>query len=112
MYENDVIIYGRSNMYQFEHEGKKIKLVPCQPKIELDEQKPVATKTTKCICLINAKAFSQEVEKRASFMILITKEVIEEPSTLIPPKVSPLITEFAIVFPEDLPDKLPPMHDI
>jgi len=28
LYDNDVTIHGRSNMCQFEYEGKKIKLTP------------------------------------------------------------------------------------
>ena len=45
-------------------------------------------------------------------MILTIREVIEEPSTRIPPKVIPVITEFADIFLEDLQDKLPLMCDI
>ena len=31
LYDNDVTIHSRSNMYRFEHEGKKIKLTPYRP---------------------------------------------------------------------------------
>ena len=74
--------------------------------------------------MISAKAFNQDVEKGASFAILtirevnkepnnpIPPEVNKEPSNPIPPKATPVITEFADVFPDDLSDKLPPMHDI
>ena len=99
-------------MSQFEHGGKKIKLLLCQTKTEQDEQKHVAAKKIKGISLNNAKAFSQEVEKWAPFLILTTKKVIEEPSSLIPPKVTPVIMEFANVFSEDLTDKLSPLRDI
>ena len=45
-------------------------------------------------------------------MILVTKEITKESNTAIPPEVTSVIAEFADVFPEDLPDKLPPMRDI
>ena len=55
-------------------------------KTEQTEQKHVTMKKTNCIYLINANIFSQDVEKGAPFMILTTREFIEEPITLIPPK--------------------------
>ena len=99
-------------MCQFEHEGKKIKLLPREPKAESSEPKPATVKKTNSISLITAKAFSQDVEKGAPFVILATKEITKESNTAIPSEVTPLIAEFADVFPEDLPDKLPPMRDI
>jgi len=44
--------------------------------------------------------------------MLTTKEVNKKPSNLIPPEVTLVIMEFADVFPDDLPDKLPLMRDI
>jgi len=98
-------------MYQFEHEGKNVKLLPCPPKIEQAELNPVAAKKTNSVSLISAKVFSQDVERGASFMILTIRELNKEPRNPIPPKVTPLITEFDDVFPDDLPDKLPLMRD-
>ena len=62
--------------------------------------------------MITAKDFSQDVKKGAPFVILATKEITKESNTAIPHKVTPVIAEFADVFPEDLPDKLPVMRDI
>ena len=31
LYDNDITIHGRLNTCQFEHEGKKIKLIPYRP---------------------------------------------------------------------------------
>ena len=45
-------------------------------------------------------------------MILATKEITKKSNTVIPPEVTLVIAEFADVFPEDLPDRLPPMRDI
>jgi len=45
-------------------------------------------------------------------MILTVREVVEEVDSTIPPEVTPVIKEFSDVFPEALPNKLPPMRDI
>ncbi|XP_020258176.1 uncharacterized protein LOC109834550 [Asparagus officinalis] len=112
LYDNDVTIYGRSNTCHFEHEGKKIKLLPSAPKTKQPEQKPIAVKKNKGVSLITTKEIRQEFEKGAPVMILTAREVTKESSNPLPPEVTPVITEFADVFPEDLPDKLPPMRDI
>ena len=64
------------------------------------------------VSLITAKAFNQDLEKGAPFVIFTTKKVTKDTNTLIPPEITPLNAKFADVFPEDLPDKLPPMRDI
>jgi len=87
---------------------KKIKLLSREPKAEPSEPKPTTVKNTNSISLITAKAFSQDVEKGAPFVILATKKIAKESNTAIPPEVTPVIAEFADVFPEDLP----PMRDI
>ena len=69
-------------------------------------------KKSNSISLITAKAFIQDLEKGDPFVILATKKVTKETNTLIPPKVTPMIVEFADVFPEDLPDKLSLMRNI
>jgi len=52
------------------------------------------------------------MDKRAPFLILATRKVTKKSNTLIPPEATLVIAEFADVFPEDLTDKVPPMHDI
>ena len=47
IFDNDVHIYGRSNMCLFEHEGKKVKLLPSQPKNNIAEKNSVTAKQTK-----------------------------------------------------------------
>jgi len=64
-YDKDVTIHGRSNMCQFEHKGKKIKLLAREPEAELSESKPTTVKKANRISLIAAKAFGQDVEKGA-----------------------------------------------
>ena len=45
-------------------------------------------------------------------MILAAGEVVKTPDSTIPSEVTPVIEEFSDVFPEDLPNKLPPMRNI
>jgi len=104
LYDKNITIYGRSNMCQFDHEGKKIKLLPREPKVEPSKPKPTTVKKTNSITLITVKVFSQDVEKGAPFVILVTKQITKESNTEIPPEVTPVIAKFADVFPEDLHD--------
>ena len=67
-------------MCQFEHEGKKIKLLPHEPKAESSESKPTTVKKTNSISLIIAKVISQDVEKGAPFVILATKKLLRNPT--------------------------------
>ena len=50
----------------------------------------------------------------AQVIILVAREVAKESHETILPEVTvtPIITKFADVFPNDLPDQLPPMRDI
>ena len=77
---------------------KEDKLLPREPKVELSEPKPTTVNKTNSISLITTKAFSQDVEKGATFVILATKKITKEFNTAIPPKVTPMIAEFADVF--------------
>jgi len=77
LYDKDVTIYSRSNICQFEHEGKKIKLLPREPKVEPPEPKPAAAKKSNSVSLITIRAFSQDMEKGAPFVILGNQEIYQ-----------------------------------
>jgi len=72
-------------MCQFEHEGKKIKLLPSGPKVGQPEHTHTTPKKTKRINLINVKAFDQELKRGAPYMILTGREIVEESDSTIPP---------------------------
>jgi len=52
LYDKDVTLYGWSNMCQFKHEGKKVKLLPREPKVEPSKPNPTTVKNTNSISLI------------------------------------------------------------
>jgi len=47
IFDNDVHIYGHSNMCLFEHKGKKVKLLPSKSMNNVAEKKPVTVKKKK-----------------------------------------------------------------
>ncbi|XP_020257552.1 uncharacterized protein LOC109834065 [Asparagus officinalis] len=98
--------WRRTNMF---HTFTKIGVKSC--KIIVDSGSCInAISSTELVMF--AKEICQEFEKGVPIMILITREVAKESNTSLPPEVTPMISEFANVFPEDLPEKLPPMRDI
>jgi len=107
LFDKDVTIHGRSNMCQFEHEGKKIKLLPLRPKAA-----SLAPNKTKEVNLISAKDLIQELKNGAPIMILAAWEVVEKKDNTIPLKGTMVIKEFSEVFQKDLPNKLPPTRNI
>jgi len=46
LFDKNVTIYGRSNICQFEHKSKKIKLLPLRLQIGQPEQMPTAPQKT------------------------------------------------------------------
>jgi len=52
-------------MYGFEHDGKKIKILPLRPKAGKSNQKPTAPKKMKGVHLISVKDLDQELKKGA-----------------------------------------------
>ena len=75
-------------MYLFKHEGKKVKLLPSQPKNNIAEKKPIAAKQAK-ISLISTKKIDCEVTKGNPIILLAAKEVPKESVTSIPFEVTP-----------------------
>nr|GEV78172.1 hypothetical protein [Tanacetum cinerariifolium] len=81
--------------------GVKITLLPNKPKKVVS--KPTGTLL---ICL----QFKDELEIGDDVFMLIGKEVAEDSE--IPKAMIPLLEEFSDVFPDELPDRLPPLVDI
>ena len=71
-----------------------------------------ASKKSKRVNLISATELDQELKNGAPFMILTVREVVKTLDSTIPSEVILVIEEFNNVFPKDLPNRLPPMHNI
>ena len=115
LYDLDVTLHGRSNSCSFVFEGKKIKLTPLQPKpIEVNKKREVMA--PKGLNIISHKAFERVANQESVVLALVAREVpLEIPLALHeepPAEVKSVLDEFQDVFPEDLPDHLPPMRDI
>jgi len=85
LFDKDVTIYDRSNISQFLHKGKKIKLLPLRLKFRQPEQTPNALKDSKGTNLIGAKVSDQKLKKGASFFLFIG-------SAAHPPPLPPIAT--------------------
>nr|GEU68731.1 putative reverse transcriptase domain-containing protein [Tanacetum cinerariifolium] len=100
-YDCDITHNGKTNTYSFLFGGVKITLMPNKPKEVVN--KPTGT-------LLTLSQFKGKLEMGDDIFVLIGKEVVEESE--IPKAMVPLLKEFIDVFPDELPDGLPPLHDI
>ncbi|GJR53338.1 putative nucleotidyltransferase, ribonuclease H [Tanacetum coccineum] len=100
-YDRDITHNGRTNTYSFLFGGVKITLMPNKPKEVIS--KPTGT-------LLTLSQFEDELEMGDDVFVLIGKEVAEDSE--IPEAMIPLLEEFSDVFPDELPDGLPPLRDI
>ncbi|XP_076918458.1 uncharacterized protein LOC143578882 [Bidens hawaiensis] len=100
-YDRSIEHDGRSNSYSFMFGGVKITLVPSKPK-------QLATKQSGNLLTISQ--FEDKLVEADSVFVLIGKSVPKEVE--IPAAMIPLLEEFSDVFPDDLPDGLPPLRDI
>ncbi|XP_020677004.2 uncharacterized protein LOC110095705 [Dendrobium catenatum] len=112
LFNNDVHIYGRSNTCVFEHEGKKIKLLPTHPKSTKEDIKPNSLKPSSGLNLLTAKDLGTKLESGATLYALVAREVSVTQEEPVPEEVRELLETFADVFPEDLSHQLPPLSDI
>ena len=85
-------------------------MTPNRPIVK--KPKPKAPKKSKGVNLISGTELDQELKNGAPCMILTAREVIKTPDSIIPLKVTVVIEKFSDVFPEEPPNRLPPMHDI
>ncbi|XP_076892838.1 uncharacterized protein LOC143544674 [Bidens hawaiensis] len=100
-YDRNIEHDGWSNSYSFMFGGVKIMLVPSKPK-------QLATKQSGNLLTISQ--FEDELVGADNVFVLIGKPVPEEVE--ITEAMIPLLEEFSDVFPDDLPDGLPPLRDI
>ncbi|GKC08184.1 hypothetical protein Tco_0999794 [Tanacetum coccineum] len=100
-YDHDITHNGRTNTYSFLFGGVKITLMPNKPKEVVS--KPIGT-------LLTLSQFEDELEIGDDVFVLIGKKVAKDSE--ISEAMIPLLEEFSDIFPDELPDGLPPLRDI
>ncbi|GJZ48798.1 putative nucleotidyltransferase, ribonuclease H [Tanacetum coccineum] len=100
-YDRNTTHNGRANTYSFLFDGVKITLMPNKPKELVN--KPTGT-------LLTLSQFEDELKMGDDVFVLIRKKVAKD--SKIPEAMIPLLEEFFDVFPDELPDGLPPLRDI
>ncbi|XP_052176574.1 uncharacterized protein LOC127790885 [Diospyros lotus] len=103
LFDRKVVHDSRANTYSFVFEGSKIVLLPTK---FLEKIKPVVEGTN----LLSLARFSEELQESEVLYVLIGKYIGTE--LPVPTKATALIFEFYDVFPEELPEGLPPLRDI
>ncbi|XP_023902191.1 uncharacterized protein LOC112014045 [Quercus suber] len=111
LYDLDVTLHGQSNSCSFMFEGKKIVLNPLKPK-PIDMSKKIEAPKAKGLNIISPKAFERVAVQESIVFVLVARELHGETREEQPEKVKSVLQEFNDVFLEELPDHLPPMHDI
>lgn len=102
-FDRGVFHDGRRNTYSFLFEGIKITLLPSAPK-------PPPTPVEPRVLYLSHSAFLEEMTSAPFALLLLAHDI--SASTSVPDAVAPLLSEFADVFPSELPDGLPPLRDI
>nr|GEZ04291.1 putative reverse transcriptase domain-containing protein [Tanacetum cinerariifolium] len=100
-YDRNTTHNERANTYSFLFDGVKITLMPNKPKELVN--KPTGT-------LLTLSQFQDKLKMGDDVLVLIGKEVAKDSD--IPEATIPLLKLFSDVFPDELPDGLPPLHDI
>ncbi|KAG5230103.1 hypothetical protein IMY05_015G0066000 [Salix suchowensis] len=102
-YDRRVYHDGFKNTYSFVFNGKKIVLLPGKPTEKIQTHGDNTN-------LLSYAKFELEVKEADTVFVLLGKET--QADIEVPSEAAPLISEFADVFPEDLPQGLPPLRDI
>ena len=93
------------------HKGKKITLNPLKPK-QIDMSKKIEAPKAKGLNIISPKAFERVAVQESVVFVLVARELHGETREEQLEEVKSMLQEFKDVFPEELPDHLPPMRDI
>ncbi len=99
-YNRSSIHDGRRNIYSITKEGQRYTLLP---------MKKIAKSLNPNSRLVNKSFVKESMDLGIFYMLLSAMEVDSMP---IPTEIKHLMTQFGDVFPNELPNDLPPMRDI
>jgi hypothetical protein len=95
---------GFANTYTFFCKGRKITLKP----MKIQDFQTSAEESR----VLSMRQFSLACQERRMVFALVAKPVAEVPSRSWPTEIQTILSEFADLVPEELPQSLPPMRDI
>ena len=78
----------------------------------IDMSKKIEVPKVKGLNIINLKAFERVAIQKSIVFVLVARELYGETHEEQPEEVKSVLQEFKDVFLKELPDHLPPMHDI
>ncbi|KAK9140155.1 hypothetical protein Scep_009836 [Stephania cephalantha] len=102
-FDRGVVHDGRTNKYTLMFKGVKIVLVPAK---DPEEVKP----TKESSSLLSLARFEDALHDSEVVYILMGKEVDRDVD--VPEAAIPIVKEFCDVFPDEMPEGLPPLRDI
>lgn len=119
-YDRDVSHSGRTNVYSFFFENRRIVLLPSQDPPPLPSQPQQrapphllkGTGSSDTVLFCSHAEFSKALKEEEVAFALVSVPTTTTPQTLTPPVITTLLTEFADIFPTDLPRGLPMLRDI
>lgn len=119
-YDRDVSHSGRTNVYSFFFENRRIVLLPSQDPPPLPSQPQQralphlleGTGSSDTVLFCSHAEFSKALKEEEVAFALVSVPTTTTPQTPTPPVIMSLLTEFADIFPTDLPRGLPPLRDI
>ncbi|XP_057246750.1 uncharacterized protein LOC130589500 [Beta vulgaris subsp. vulgaris] len=106
-FDRKVIHEGDTNVYSVLVGSKRVRLHPLNPTQVEPKQPPKAPSL-----FLNAKEFEHEIEKGGCAYALVVKQVSTSIKVHNNDQLETLMHEFKDVFPEELPQGLPPLRGI
>ncbi|XP_048618458.1 uncharacterized protein LOC125589874 [Brassica napus] len=110
-FDHRIIHDGFLNTYSFTFENRKFILKPSPLTPTLANQTP-ANNTTKPMLFLRKTLFVSEMLKAGLVLAVITKPTSATPKIEVPAAFASILSDFADVFPNDLPEGLPLLWDI
>ncbi|XP_020877200.1 uncharacterized protein LOC110227444 [Arabidopsis lyrata subsp. lyrata] len=110
-YDRKIMHDGVKNTYQFIWETHQILLLPSPdwPLLPPSATKPPPQHKTSTLC---SQAVFEKEFKMEGFALALLTPASPTASQVISPEWSSIVNEFADIFPEELPQSLPPLRDI